>query len=107
MNAGFSGLCLFWAAGHVLLASVRILVISVSYIAVGIIVLHGTETPDSTRDPEDGRRRENTLSWSRKFRSKERKYLELDELGYYQSMPLENQSFGSEEEVFVLFFIIF
>lgn len=70
-KAGFSGLCLLWAAGHVSLASVRILVTSV--IAVGIIVLHVIETPDSTRDPEDGRRRENTLSWSRKFRSKREK----------------------------------
>lgn len=72
-NLGFSGLCLLWAAGHVSLASVRILVTSVSYIAVGIIILHVIEAPDSTRDPEDGRRRENTLSWSRKFRSKREK----------------------------------
>lgn len=56
--------------------------------------------PDSIGDPEDGRRRENTLSWSRKFRSKERKCLELDKLVYYRSMPLENQSFVSEEEGF-------
>lgn len=72
-NAGFSGLCLSWAAGHVSSASVRILVMSVSYIAVGVIVLHVIETPDSTRDPEDGRRRENTLSWGRKFRCKREK----------------------------------
>lgn len=72
-KADFSGLGLLWAAGHVSLASVRILVTSVSYVAVGIIVLHIIEIPDSTRDPEDGRRRVNTLSWSRKFRSKREK----------------------------------